>query len=371
MSFFSKLFKRSEKKDDFDSIVANMAQLQAEAEKQRLEKEQKRNEKEQKRNSDFRIAVKEAIEKGGPNCDLNFIDTSCITDMSHLFENSNFNGDISKWDVSNVKNMESMFHNSIFNGDISKWNISNVGNMAAMFKNAKFHGCIADWTPAANTVDMFVDSLFSQDEIDAFLCKPFKDPRDGQVYSVRKFGKQIWMTENLRYRSKDSWPCSQYMSGDPRYGKSPSDSATGDPNKLGVLYTFDSAKEACPPGWHIPTELEWEELRKSMPRYGQYSGESDWDDNVEWPKFRIYLAGYRDSSGISWRNGSNALFWSVTEKDCLLAVCMFYTAYDRLLPKCVDKNYVTDDNWSCFGAGWMKKKSFEKNNCCSVRCVKD
>ena len=57
--------------------------------------------------------IKEAIKTKGPNCDLNYIDVSQITDMSDLFHFSNFTGDISKWDVSNVKNMRGMFYYSI------------------------------------------------------------------------------------------------------------------------------------------------------------------------------------------------------------------------------------------------------------------
>ena len=44
--------------------------------------------------------IKETIKKEGNECDLNFIDTSLITDMSNLFyDMHDFNGKISDWDV--------------------------------------------------------------------------------------------------------------------------------------------------------------------------------------------------------------------------------------------------------------------------------
>ena len=89
--------------------------------------------------------VRDAIKKYGNNANLNFINTSQVTDMSMLFYFSSFNGDISQWDVSNVKNMEKMFYQSKFNGDISQWNVSRVENMSFMFYNSKFNGDISQW----------------------------------------------------------------------------------------------------------------------------------------------------------------------------------------------------------------------------------
>ena len=111
--------------------------------------------------------IEDTIQKEGNDCDLNFIDTSKITDMSRLFEGKlyYFNGDISKWNTSNVKNMDRMFHDSEFNGDISKWNTSKVVTMESMFDNSLFKGDISKWD-VSNVKDMrymFCVSKFNGD----------------------------------------------------------------------------------------------------------------------------------------------------------------------------------------------------------------
>ena len=88
----------------------------------------------------------------GATCNLNFLDTSEVTDMNgaseiggKVMEYSLFNGNISEWDVSNVVNMNFLFSKSKFNGDISRWNVSNVKTMLLMFANSEFNGDISRW----------------------------------------------------------------------------------------------------------------------------------------------------------------------------------------------------------------------------------
>lgn len=98
--------------------------------------------------------IQQAISDCGSSVDLNFIDTSKITNMNHLFAGfngyyglENFNGNISKWNVSNVTNMAFMFsRNRRFNQPLNDWDVSNVTNMLFMFSGAKkFNQPLNNW----------------------------------------------------------------------------------------------------------------------------------------------------------------------------------------------------------------------------------
>ena len=77
--------------------------------------------------------------------DLNFIDTSKITDMSNLFVNCEYDIDVSNWDVSNVTNMYNMFYFcKNFDCDLSNWNIAKTTPIKDMFFNCD-KSIIPDW----------------------------------------------------------------------------------------------------------------------------------------------------------------------------------------------------------------------------------
>ena len=147
---------------------------------------------------DLQKIIVEAIKENGPNCDLNWIDVSGVTDMSFLFNFTEyldylqakhfrdqypFNCDISKWDVSNVKDMEGMFSVCTeFNQDISKWDVSNVKDMEGMFRFAKkFNQPIGKWD--VSNVKLFNTMFFSASSFNQDISN-WKINQDADIFNM-------------------------------------------------------------------------------------------------------------------------------------------------------------------------------------------
>lgn len=136
----------------------------------------------------------------------------------------------------------------------------------------------------------------------------FVDPRDRQSYGIVEIAGMRWMTENLRHASPRS-VC--YENEDANC------------SKLGRLYAWESALSACPAGWHLATDYEWQrlELELGVPfeelAANQERGEPVGDrlKGGSGHALTFPLAGYSDPDGNFERKDEAAAIWTATEAD--------------------------------------------------------
>ncbi|MDR2582032.1 MAG: fibrobacter succinogenes major paralogous domain-containing protein [Fibromonadaceae bacterium] len=182
------------------------------------------------------------------------------------------------------------------------------------------------------------------------MSENFTDSRDGKVYKTVKIGNQIWMAENLNYEAEGS-KCYD------------NDSANG--QKYGRLYNWESAKKACPEGWHLPSDEEWGTLMKyvnssyslgadvcegagtklkATSGWQYYDGDRNGKDKYG---FSALPGGYGYNNVFKFV-GTHGYWWSATEVDA-------DRAYTRIM-------YYTPPD--------VDKFKNSKGDFCSVRCVR-
>lgn len=134
-----------------------------------------------------------------------------------------------------------------------------------------------------------------------------QDTRNGKIYKTVTIGTQTWMAENIDFpvSGEDHW-C--YENKDENC------------NQYGRLYDIDAAAKACPSGWHLPSQKEWETLlnyvltvvysKNNLDYRGLVMKSTAWD-GLDLIGFNALPAGYRGSNAF-YNKGRNAYFWTST-----------------------------------------------------------
>jgi len=154
----------------------------------------------------------------------------------------------------------------------------------------------------------------------------YTDERDGQVYETIEVNSQIWFATDLNFDTgKGSW--------DNKDSK----------NQLGRLYQWETAQEACPIGWKLPTDQEWQKLAMTFGGYFD-SGDSKQNNRRGDPNkayktlyvggiasFKGRLGGWRDANGKYHNQGKSGHYWSRSSSDETTSWFFSFSGLDSIL----------------------------------------
>ena len=161
----------------------------------------------------------------------------------------------------------------------------------------------------------------------------------GRTYKTIVIGTQTWMAENLNSDARSSKCYDNEFQNCYKYGR---------------LYDWETAKKVCPTGWHLPTNMEWDELlRISGNLAGKHLKATDgWNSNGNGTDkfgFAALPGGFGTLDNKFYNIGYSGFWWSATE----------FNADDA------NSRYMYDNDER---VSW---RNFDKTGLFSVRCVRD
>ena len=195
---------------------------------------------------------------------------------------------------------------------------------------------IANWAATASYV-----TPCKTDGVDTCEYSELTDERDAQIYKTVKIGNQVWMAENLNYKTENSYCYNDSTTYCDMYGH---------------LYTWDVAMGICPSGWHLPDTTDWKILVESVGGWNEagkiLKSKTGWIsfENGDNYGFSLLPGGFRHGGGTFNLKGYTAYLWVASENPNT-------TSYARSIVA----EYAAIDSFS----------DALKDNAYSVRCIKD
>lgn len=153
-----------------------------------------------------------------------------------------------------------------------------------------------------------------------------RDARDGQLYGTVQVGGRIWMARNLAYLPHvcpaDAPRCGIWVYG--YDGENVVEATmTEEYQRFGALYDWETALGACPTGWHLPSDAEWQELEIALGMSPADATKSVWRGTNQGDLVKVGGSFGLDVTFGGWRTGfgrfnyigEHANFWCSDEAD--------------------------------------------------------
>lgn len=123
---------------------------------------------------------------------------------------------------------------------------------------------------------------------------PFVDLRDKKTYKTIKIDNQIWMAENLAFKTIAG--CYAYNDNESLV------------KEHGYLYEWRTATKACPDGWRLPKSRDYQLLLFTISKFAKRPSKEIIENGCS--GFEAKLSGWRDEYGYSIDLNENGNYWT-------------------------------------------------------------
>lgn len=138
-------------------------------------------------------------------------------------------------------------------------------------------------------------------------CGTFVDVRDGFQYHWVRYGTLDWMVDNAHYYIDDEAYCRVYPVGAGNGHTDYTDRTNW--QRFGCLYNVSGAQCACPDGWRLPTDEDWQQLERCFGMSESAARSYEWRGMIasnllkasaDSTSIHLQLGGYYTESWNNW-----------------------------------------------------------------------